>query len=70
MEEAREWRMVCAKYDDDGHQLHKYEKSTRHKAEQSVIDANHRADMDEGYFYEGCAPYEVQSRPRQDWTYE
>lgn len=64
-----EFRVVCAHFGKDFHQLHKYPKATERGADQQVIDSNHRAEMDtQGYWYKECAPYRKQERPVTAWT--
>lgn len=63
-----EYRMVCAHYGQDGHQLHHYLRRTAETAAQGVIDANHRADMDgDGFYNKKCTPYVAQVRPVVEW---
>lgn len=62
-----EYRFVCAQYGHDGHQMHHYGRSTAHKAQQDVIDWNHKATTRDDFFYKGCAPYVAQVRPNVEW---
>ena len=64
-----EYRMVCAYYGQDAHQLHHYPKRSFEKVEQAVIDANHKAEMSKDeYWYQECAPYKGQVRPVSEWA--
>ena len=63
------YRIACSHFDEDGHQLHGWEKQSRKAAEQAVTDANHRAEMKPGGFYNRvCAPYRVETREVTEWT--
>ncbi len=66
-----EYRVVCAKFGTQGHSDHvtvKKGKDAKRKAIQSVIDANHHADMvSEGHFYKGEAPWRIQEREVGAW---
>ena len=64
---TNEYRVVCAHFDEDFHQLHKWPKGDSARAKQSVIDLNHRAEMQPD-FYVNCAPYKVQQRETQEWA--
>lgn len=63
-----EFRMVCAHFGDDGHQLHKYGRRSEASAIQGVIDANHSAEQTpDGFYNKKCTPYRAQVRPVVDW---
>jgi len=62
-----EYRVVCAHFDDNFHQLHRWPKMSDRSAKQSVIDLNHQADMSPN-FYSACAPHHVQTREVVKWT--
>ena len=64
-----EYRMVCARFGQDGHQLHRFVKVNRHSAEQSVTDANHKAEVESGSYpiYKMCAPYNIEAREVSEW---
>jgi len=67
--EEQEYRMVCAHFGDDFHQLHKYGRRNEKTAIQGVIDANHSAEITPGGFYNAkCAPYRMQVRPVVAWS--
>ena len=68
MSDTMQYRMTCAKYGELGHQLHHFVKSSKHSAEQSVIDANHKAEMDRYQTMIACAPYRVQAREVTEWA--
>ena len=65
-----QYRMVCAHFGDDGHQLHKFDKVNLHSAKQSVIDTNHKAEVDTKPYaiHAKCAPYIVETREVTLWT--
>lgn len=64
-----EWRVVCAYFGDDGHQLHRWTKTSERAARQTVTDANHSAEMQpDGFYNQVCTPYRPQFRPLMDWT--
>ncbi len=66
-----QFRMVCAHFGQDGHQLHRFDKVNRHSAEQSVLDNNHKAEVsvDNPYaIHRACAPYIVETREVSEWT--
>lgn len=68
-EQVNEYRVVCVDFGLDGHQLHKWTKLTEGRALQSVIDADHAAEVSPGGFYNRtCAPYRAQSRPITEWS--
>ncbi len=63
-----EYRVVCAKFGTRGHSQHVHIKASKAKAVQSVIDANHHADVvSEGHFYKGEAPWRTQERDVSAW---
>ncbi len=62
-----EYRVICAHFGDDSHQLHKWAKLNEKGCKQSVIDLNHQAEMQPN-FYATCAPYVAQSREPEPWT--
>ena len=62
-----EFRVVCAHFPADFHQLHKWNKLSGKHAKQSVIDLNHTAEMQPN-FYATCAPYRVQTREVVEWN--
>jgi hypothetical protein len=62
-----EWRVVCSRYGTSGHSSHAWPKGTEAKARQSVIDADHHAEMNPGTFYAKEAPYVVESREVAPW---
>ena len=74
MDEAREYRVVCAHYGKPGHEYHKFPKITEEKAVQTAIDRNHKAELDgrrperDRYMDHNCAPYTVEFRSLMDWT--
>ena len=64
----QEYRMICAHYGEDGHQLHAYLRRTEKTAIQGVIDANHSAEQTpDGFYNQKCTPYIPQVRPVVDW---
>ena len=70
-----EFRVVCAHFGDTTrHSAHKWEKrgkKGKHNAKQSVIDLNHTAEMrPDTNFYQGEAPYRVQTREVTPWQDE
>ena len=74
--EDREWRVVCAHFGEPGHEFHKFSKTSDESAEQTVIDRNHKAEMDaqrperERYMDHQCAPYKAQHRLVAEWVDE
>ncbi len=63
-----EYRMVCAHYGQDGHQLHHYPRRTVGTVKQGVIDANHAAEISpNGFYNKKCTPYVPQVRPIVEW---
>ncbi len=63
-----EFRVVCAKFGTQGHSDHVTVKHDKAKAVQSVIDANHHAEVvSEGHFYKGEAPWRIQEREVGAW---
>ena len=68
-EVACEYRIVCALFGQDGHQLHRWPKLSEERALQAVTNANHSADQHpDGFYNRVCAPYVAQYRPLMDWT--
>ena len=64
-----EMRVVCAHFGDGTrHTTHKFPKGTMKKAQQSVIDLNHQAEMRTEGFYSNEAPYRVETRQVTAWT--
>ena len=61
-----EYRIICAHFGENFHQLHKWSKLNEKGCKQSVIDLNHKAEMQPN-FYSGCAPYVAQHREPVDW---
>jgi len=70
-----QYRIVCAKHGNDlGHMTHAYPKTSREKANQAVIDADHQSEMlsarsaqRAGDYYGGEAPWRVQRREVSVW---
>ena len=65
-----QYRMGCAYFGDDGHQLHRFNKVSLRSANQSVTDANYKAEVDTKPYaiYTKCAPYIVETREVTLWT--
>lgn len=63
-----QFRVVCNHHPNDGHQLHRWDKRSRASAEQSILDLNHKAEMDRDNFYSKCAPYSLETREISEWT--
>ena len=64
-----EIRVVCANYGAAGHASHTWPKRDLDKARQSVIDAQHRAEVgNPTAYYRGEAPYRIQVREVGPWT--
>ena len=61
-----EYRVICAHFGDEFHELHKWAKIGEKGAIQSVIDLNHTAEMNPN-FYAKCAPYVAESREPAPW---
>ena len=67
--DENEYMMVCARFGQDGHQLHKWPKLTEERVNQAVKNANHSADMHpEGFYNRVCAPYVPMVRPIVEWV--
>lgn len=68
-----EYRVVCALFGDDGHQFHRYPKYSLESAERTVLERNHKAELDadkpvkERYMDHVCAPYRAQQSPVSEW---
>ncbi len=67
MKPKLEHRIVCAKHGERGHSSHAYPKRDLAKAQQDVIDANHRAEVGKTDFYRGEAPWTVERREVSPW---
>lgn len=67
-----EIRIVCANYGRKGqasrHASHIWPKADLAKAEQSLIDAAHRAELHPTHFYVSEVPYRIQTREVTAWT--
>ena len=64
-----EIRVVCANYGTAGHSNHVWAKRDMAKARQSVIDAQHRADVgNPTAYYRAEAPYQIQTREVGPWV--
>ena len=67
-----EWRVTCAQFGTAGHSNHSWIKKDEKKARQSVIDANHHAEMlmNKGTksWYLNEAPYVLERREVGPWT--
>ncbi len=67
-----EYRIVCAHFGTSSrHTSHKFDKKgkdRKRKAKQSVIEANHQAEMTTDGFYSNEAPYRVQTREVSAWA--
>ncbi len=69
-----EFRVVCAHYGTSNrhstHKWNKHGKDREHKANQSVIELNHHAEITRPgeSFYRNEAPYKVQTREVGAWT--
>ena len=62
-----EYRVVCGG-EGRQHRSHQWPKKDLKKAKQSVIDANHHAEMHpESFYAKFCAPYRIESREVRDW---
>ena len=63
-----EHRIVCRLHGTQGHSRHIWPKRDRKHAVQSVIDANHHAEMmSQDHFYKREAPHRRQEREVTDW---
>ena len=63
-----EIRVVCANHGQAGHADHAWNRPTLAKAKQSVIDLDHRAEMNRTAYYHHEAPYRIETREVGAWT--
>lgn len=62
-----EYRMACTG-EGRQHSKHNWGKKNMAKANQSVLDANHHAEMHpDGFYNRACAPYVVETREVSNW---
>ena len=63
-----EYRITCANFGDRHHRTHQWIKNTKVKAQQSVTDLNHHAEMAPAtHYYKREAPYVIERREVTAW---
>ena len=68
----QEFRVVCARFPDEGHRLHVHTKRDLARAKQSVIDSDHHSEMmsrrGSRHWYTNEAPHRIQVREVSEWV--